>query len=45
MLAASVVFTALVLFNGHTSRFRGFLLLGAYGAVVVVFFLAGDRTF
>src|SRR5688572_27277509 len=45
MLAASVVFTALILFNGQTSRFRGFLLLGAYGAVVVVFFLAGDRTF
>jgi Ca2+:H+ antiporter len=45
MLAASVVFTAIILFTGHTSRFRGLLLLGAYCAVATAFFLAGDRTF
>jgi Ca2+:H+ antiporter len=42
-LAASVVFTALVLFNGHSSRLRGGLLLAGYAAVVVAFFVAGDR--
>jgi Ca2+:H+ antiporter len=42
-LAGSVVFTTIVLFDGRSSRTRGGLLLGAYGAVVVAFFLAGDR--
>jgi Ca2+:H+ antiporter len=42
-LAASVVYTAVVLFNGHSSRARGVLLLAGYGAVVVAFLLAGDR--
>ena len=42
-LAGSVVFTALVLFDGTSSRVRGGLLLAGYGAVVVAFFLAGDR--
>ena len=42
-LGASVVYTTAVLFNGHTSRFRGVLLLLGYAAVVVAFFLAGDR--
>jgi Ca2+:H+ antiporter len=45
MLAASIVFTVAVLYNGHTSRLRGGALLLAYGGVVVVFFLAGDRLF
>jgi Ca2+:H+ antiporter len=44
-LAGSVVYTAIVLFNGYSSRFRGFLLLGGYGVIVVAFYLAGDRTF
>ena len=42
-LGASVVYTAAVLFHGHTSRFRGGLLLLGYAVVVVAFFLAGDR--
>jgi Ca2+:H+ antiporter len=42
-LAASVVFTTLVLFDARTSRFRGALLLAGYALVVVAFFLAGDR--
>ena len=42
-LAGSVIFTALVLFDGTSSRVRGGLLLAGYGAVVVAFFLAGDR--
>ncbi|MGH3066787.1 MAG: calcium/proton exchanger [Gaiellaceae bacterium] len=42
-LAGSVVFTAIVLYGGHSSRARGALLLAGYGMVVVAFFLAGDR--
>jgi Ca2+:H+ antiporter len=42
-LGGSVMFATLVLFNGRSSRLRGVLLLTAYGAVVVAFFLAGDR--
>ena len=42
-LAGSVVFTTIVLFGGQSSRARGVLLLAGYGAVVVAFFLAGDR--
>ena len=42
-LAGSVVFTTLVLFNGHSSRLRGVLLLAGYAIVVLAFFLAGDR--
>jgi Ca2+:H+ antiporter len=42
-LGASVVFTALVLFHGRSSRFRGGLLLAGYAVVVLAFFLAGDR--
>jgi Ca2+:H+ antiporter len=42
-LAGSVVYTALVLFDGHSSRTRGVLLLLGYGVVVVAFFFAGDR--
>ena len=43
VLGASVVFTALVLFGGHSSRLRGGLLLAGFAVVVVTFFLAGDR--
>jgi Ca2+:H+ antiporter len=42
-LAGSVAFTALVLFNGHSSRLRGGLLLAGYGVIVVAFLLTGDR--
>ncbi|HUG64585.1 MAG TPA: calcium/proton exchanger [Gaiellaceae bacterium] len=42
-LAGSVMFTALVLYGGHSSRARGAALLAGYGVVVVAFFLAGDR--
>ena len=42
-LAGSVVFTAIVLFDGRSSRLRGYLLIGGYVVVVITFFLAGDR--
>jgi Ca2+:H+ antiporter len=42
-LGLSTVFTALVLFNGHSSRLRGVALLVGYAAVVVAFLLAGER--
>jgi Ca2+:H+ antiporter len=42
-LAASVVFTTLVLFSGHASRARGVLLLLGYAVVVIAFYVAGDR--
>jgi len=43
VLGASVAFTALVLFHGHSSRLRGVALLAGYALAVVAFFLAGDR--
>jgi Ca2+:H+ antiporter len=42
-LAGSVVFAALVLSDGRSSRRRGTLLLFGYGVAVVAFFLAGER--
>jgi len=42
-LAGSVVFTAVVIFDGRSSRLRGTLLLVGYAVVVVAFFVAGDR--
>ena len=42
-LAGSVVFTAIVLFDGRSSRVRGGLLLFGYAVVVIAFFIAGDR--
>ena len=42
-LGGSVAFAALVLFRGESSRARGYVLLGGYAIVVVVFFLAGER--
>jgi Ca2+:H+ antiporter len=42
-LASSVVYTALVLAGGRSSRLRGGLLVGGYAVVVVAFFAAGDR--
>ena len=43
VLGGSVVFTALLLFNGRSSRARGALLIGAYVAAAAAFFIAGDR--
>jgi Ca2+:H+ antiporter len=43
-LAASTLFTGLVLFGGQSSRLRGAMLLGAYAVVVIAFLLAGDRS-
>ncbi len=42
-LAGSVVFAALVLYDGRSSRRRGTFLLLGYGVVVVAFFVAGER--
>ncbi len=42
-LGAAVVFTALVLWGGKSSRFRGGLLTAAYVAAAVSFYFAGDR--
>ena len=42
-LGGSLVFTTVVLFNGHSSRLRGILLLLAYVIVVIAFLLAGER--
>jgi len=42
-LGGATVFTAVVLWNGQSSRFRGALLLAGYAVVVVAFFVAGDR--
>jgi Ca2+:H+ antiporter len=42
-LAGSVVFAALVLADGRSSRARGAALLAGYGIVVIAFYLAGER--
>ena len=42
-LAGSIVFTAAILFNGHSSRLKGAVLIAGYAVIVVAFFLAGDR--
>ena len=42
-LGGSVAYTALVLFNGRSSRARGGMLLLGYAVVVTGFFVAGDR--
>jgi Ca2+:H+ antiporter len=42
-LAGSVVYTALLLRSGTSSKLRGGLLLAGYAVVVVAFYLAGDR--
>jgi Ca2+:H+ antiporter len=43
VLGGATVFTALVLMDGRSSRFRGVLLIGAYVAAAVAFYIAGDR--
>jgi Ca2+:H+ antiporter len=42
-LAGSVAVATVVLWNGRSSRLKGFALLAAYAAVVVAFYAAGDR--
>jgi Ca2+:H+ antiporter len=42
-VGGSVVFAALLLFGGHSSRLRGVLLIAAYVVVAVAFLLVGDR--
>src|ERR687897_3632633 len=42
-LGGSLLYAAIVLWGGQSSRFRGAMLIAAYVAVVVAFFLAGDR--
>src|SRR5919106_268753 len=43
VLGVSVVFTALLLVHGRSSRARGVVLILAYVAVAVAFLIAGDR--
>jgi Ca2+:H+ antiporter len=42
-LGGSVIFAALLLFGGRSSRWRGVALIAAYVAVAAAFFLSGDR--
>jgi Ca2+:H+ antiporter len=42
-LAGSLVFAAVVLWGGQSSRLRGGLLVAAYVGVAIAFFVAGDR--
>jgi Ca2+:H+ antiporter len=42
-LAGATVYTAALLWTGHSSRLRGFLLVGGYAVVVLAFYAAGDR--
>jgi len=43
VLAGALVFTALLLWGGRSSRHRGFALVAAYVVAATAFFLAGDR--
>jgi Ca2+:H+ antiporter len=42
-LAGATIYTTILLWAGHSSRLRGFLLVGGYAVVVAAFFAAGDR--
>jgi Ca2+:H+ antiporter len=42
-VGGAVVFTALLLYNGHSSRWRGAVLIAAYVGVAFGFYAAGDR--
>jgi Ca2+:H+ antiporter len=42
-MGGSVLFAALLLFNGHSTRWRGAVLIAAYVAVAVGFYAVGDR--
>ncbi len=43
VLAGSVTFTAILLWGGRSTKWRGAALIGAYGVAATLFFLAGDR--
>ncbi len=43
VLGGSVVFTALLLWGGNSTRWRGALLIAAYGVCATAFYIAGDR--
>jgi Ca2+:H+ antiporter len=42
-VGGSVLFTALLLYDGRSSRWRGAVLIAAYAAVAVGFYAVGDR--
>jgi Ca2+:H+ antiporter len=42
-MGGSVLFAALLLFNGHSTRWRGMVLIAAYVAVAAGFYAVGDR--
>jgi Ca2+:H+ antiporter len=42
-MGGSVLFAALLLFNGHSTRWRGMVLITAYVAVAASFYAVGDR--
>jgi Ca2+:H+ antiporter len=42
-VGGSVVFTALLLWGGHSSRLKGVALIAAYVVVAAAFLIAGDR--
>jgi Ca2+:H+ antiporter len=42
-MGGSVIFTALLLFSGRSTRWRGGVLITAYVAVAVAFYAVGDR--
>ena len=42
-MGGSVVFAALLLFNGHSTRWRGAVLIAAYVGVAFGFYAVGDR--
>ncbi len=42
-VGGALVFTSILLWGGRSSRGRGLLLIGAYVAVAVAFYLVGDR--
>ena len=42
-MGGSVCFAALLLFNGHSSRWRGVVLITAYAGVAYAFYAVGDR--
>ncbi len=43
-LGGAALFTALLLFGGRTSTWRGVVLVAAYAAIATAFFIAGDRS-
>jgi Ca2+:H+ antiporter len=42
-LAGATAYATALLWQGHSSRLRGFMLVGGYAVVVVAFWAAGDR--